>query len=304
MKIKKRPRIAIAGSVNSSLKTLNKLVEHRLDVVHVLALDPSRSGSVSGYRDLKVTADEYGISSSYFSKINDPNVYKTLQKKEVDLLFIIGLSQMVKEPLLSLAAIGNVGFHPTRLPEGRGRAALAWIVLKKAKGAATFFLLDEGMDSGPILGQSTFEVSDNDYAADVVEKIKTSIDEVLDSVFPLLKDGSLVVEEQDHSKATYLGVRRPRDGAIDWTLPSYEVRRLIRATSKPLPGAFSFFQGHKLIVWRASEKREYTGVPGRVIEIIDGNPVVCCGNGGLILEEMESEQAIEFKIGKDFSKYE
>ena len=296
------PKIALIGSVNSSSQTLRKLIEHHLNVVHVLGLDPSKSGPVSGYRDIKVEAEKLGVEASYFVEVNHPDVYDVLKKKEVDLLFIIGLSQMVREPLLSLANIGNVGFHPTRLPEGRGRAAVAWIVLEKTKGAATFFLLDEGMDSGPILGQEPFEVSDDDYASDVLSKIKASIDVVLDSVLPNLREGKIEVHKQEYRKATYLGVRRPKDGEIDWTLSSREVRKLIRATSTPLPGAFTTYQNQKLIVWRSKELKQYTGVPGRIIDIIDERPVVCCGNGALLLEEVESEFTNDFKIGKDLGK--
>lgn len=298
------PKIALIGSVNSSLQTLKKLVQHQLNLVHVLGLNPSNSGSVSGYIDIKVEAEKLGVEASYFSKVNEPHVYDVLKNKEVDLLFIIGLSQMVREPLLSLASVGNVGFHPTRLPEGRGRAAVAWIVLEKAKGAASFFLLDEGMDSGPIIGQEPFEVSDDDYASDVLDKIKASIDSVLDSVLPDLRDGKIEVQKQDHRKATYLGVRRPKDGEIDWNLSSRAVRTLIRATSSPLPGAFTWYQDQKLIIWRAKELKQYTGVPGRIIDVLDSKPVVCCQSGALLLEKFEIEKPLEFKIGKDLRKYE
>ena len=195
-------------------------------------------------------------------------------------------------------------FTRTKLPEGRGRAALAWIVLGKAKGAASFYLLDEGMDSGPILGQQEFEVSGDNYASDVLEKIKSSIDMVLDSVLPDLRNGILKAQEQEHEKATYLGARRPKDGEIDWTLSSIEVRKLIRATFKPLPGAFTMFQDNKVIVWRAKELNHYTDVPGRIIDLIDNIPVVGCGNGALLLENIEAEKALDFKIGKDFGTYE
>ena len=298
------PKIALIGSVSSSLQTLKKLVQYQLNVVYVLGLDSTKSGSVSGYRDIKVEAEKLGVPASYFIKVNDPLVYEVLREKEVDLLFIIGLSQMIREPLLSLARIGNVGFHPTKLPEGRGRAALAWIVLGKAKGAASFFLLDEGMDSGPILGQQAFEVSEDDYASDVLEKIKSSIDLVLDSLLPDLRDGVLNAQQQSHENATFLGVRRPQDGEINWKLSSRDVRRLIRATSTPLPGAFTTYQDQKLIVWRAQELKQYTGVPGRIIDIINGKPVVCCENGALLLEEYESELAPDFKIGKNLGKHE
>jgi len=300
MRIKNNPKIAIAGSVSSSLRTLKKLHEHKCAVSAVLGLSPDVSKNVSGYIDLKLEGERLGYTSTYFTKINDLSVRNFLRKKEIDLLFVIGLSQMVREPLLSLASIGNVGFHPTKLPQGRGRGAVAWILLGKAPGAATFFLMDEGMDSGPILGQKLFEVLDTDYAEDIIHKIKYSIDEVLDDILPKLNAGALMALPQDHKKATFLGLRKPKDGLIDWRKTDREVYDLIRATSRPLPGAFSEFDGGTIWIWRSQIKIQYTGIAGRIVDIIDGKPVVCCGRGAVLIEEYTSEKEMRFKIGKEF----
>lgn len=302
MKIKKYPRIAIAGSVNSSLQTLRKLNEHKCDVCAVLGLAPEAAQKVSGYQDIKAAGERLGYSSTYFQKINERSVLEFLEDKEVDLLFVVGLSQMVKEPLLSLPSVGLVGFHPTKLPQGRGRAAIAWMILGKAPGAATFFLMDEGMDSGPILGQSPFTVTNEDYAQDVVSKIKGAIDEVLDQMLHKLKAGKLEVEEQDHEKASYMGVRKPNDGWIDWHQTARFVYDLIRATSSPLPGAFAYYEDRKVVIWRASILSNYTGIPGRIIDFKESNPVVCCGEGALLLEEYETvSEGVKFRIGKEFT---
>ena len=138
------PKIALIGSVNSSLQTLRKLVEHQLNLVHVLGLNPSNSSSVSGYRDIKVEAEKFGIEASYFSKVNETHVYDVLKNKEIDLLFIIGLSQMVREPLLSLANVGNVGFHPTRLQRVEEERQLHGFFWKKQKEQLlSFYLMKE-----------------------------------------------------------------------------------------------------------------------------------------------------------------
>ncbi len=301
MKIVKNPRIVIAGSVNSSFQTLKKLIEHNCNLVAVLGLNPNSSKNVSGYLDSKKYSEENGIPFKYFSKINDEEIYSFIKELQVDLFFIIGLSQLIREPLLSVAKYGNVGFHPTKLPEGRGRGAIAWMVLGKAKGAATFFYLDEGMDSGPILGQSEYEIMNDDYASDVIERVKLHIDIVLDEILPKLKKGNLNLKIQDHTLATFLGQRKPKDGLIDWSKSVEEVHRLIRATSKPLPGAFTLINEKKLIIYRSEieKKIDYIGIPGRVIELKDNKPLVACGNGSLWLNNYFFEEEIKFKIGLD-----
>lgn len=304
MEIKKSPKIAIAGAVNSSLTTLLKLIEHNCNVVAVLSLNPKKSKPVSGYKDLKKVADKNDISSLYFDNINDENVYAYLKEKEIDLLFIIGLSQIVKKTLLDLPSIGSIGFHPTKLPQGRGRGAVAWLILGKASGAATFFLMDEGMDSGNIVHQVEFEIEDNDYAIDVIEKIKTSIGKALDEILPKLNEGILKSAPQDESKVTFLGRRKPKDGLIDWRQTSEEIFTLIRASSKPLPGAFTYYKNEKIIVQRAKlEKRKYIGVPGRIIKLVEEDILVSTANGALWLTnyEIASAEKIEFKPEQDFT---
>lgn len=131
MNVPQNPRIILAGSVNSSRRTLEKLVEHGLNVVGVLGLDPAAAKNVSGYNDLSTFAQEQGIDFSYFSKINNPEVVEFVKSKTPDLLFVIGLSQLVKQELLDVPTVGCIGFHPTKLPEGRGRGAIAWIILDR-----------------------------------------------------------------------------------------------------------------------------------------------------------------------------
>jgi methionyl-tRNA formyltransferase len=291
----------LAGSVNSSLMTLKKIIQHQCNTVGVLCLDSKYAANVSGYQDLMPLADEHSIPSMYFRNINDEEVYRFAEHKRPHYIFVIGLSQLVREPMLSCAKIGNVGFHPTRLPEGRGRGAIAWLVLGRAKGAATFFLLDEGMDSGPVLSQKRFDVGPDDYASDVVDKVQLAISDALDELLPALNRGVAEPRPQDHSKATYLGRRKPKDGEIDWSKTANEVYDLIRATAPPLPGAFTYFGGEKLIVTRAriAKAGKYHGIPGRIMESSDLGVLVACSEGAIWLEEFKGLADCSLKVGQD-----
>lgn len=301
MNLPAQPRIAIAGSVNSSVQTLKKLHKHGSNVVRVLGLHPEAAKNVSGYQDLVALGRELGYPSTYFTKLNEPDLYREIKDDGIDLLWVIGLSQMVREPLLSLAKYGNVGFHPTLLPQGRGRGAVAWIVLGKAPCAATFFLLDEGMDSGDILGQVPITVGAEDYAEDVIEAIKQGIDQALDELLPRLNAGELVAQGQDHSKATYLGQRKPQDGEINWERSAAEIHQLIRASSHPLPGAFTRINGEKLIIWRAHLAPQYTGVPGRIFVTNSEDIIIHCGEGAIMLEDFSYAHIDNIRTGLDCS---
>jgi methionyl-tRNA formyltransferase len=288
------PKIVLAGSVNSSCLTLRALIRHRMRVAGVLGLGPAKSAGVSGYTRMDALAAQAGIPYEEFDDLNAAPVVEAVRRWAPDVFFIVGLSQMVKKDLLSIPRLGCVGFHPTRLPEARGRAPVAWMTLEGRNGAATFFLMNDRADAGPILAQEPFEVSDSDYAADVTRKLETAMDAALDRWLPRLKGGEWKAVPQDESKATYYGKRAPEDGAIHWDWPAKKIHALIRAASRPYPGAFTFVEGRKLTVWKAELETElpYRGVTGRIVH---ADPMrgwlAQTGDGLLWLRETEFEPA-------------
>lgn len=260
-------RIALAGSVGSSRLTLQALLRHRANVVGVLELVPDDPSAVSGFVRLNDVAAEANVPCVGFQNINAPEIVAQVREWQPDLLFVVGLSQIVKPELQSVPKLACVGFHPTMLPRGRGRAPVAWLVLDATAGAANFFVMDEGADSGPILVQEPFDVSVDDDAASVTTKLEQAIDRALDRWLPELLAGEWNPQPQDESLATYHGKRAPEDGWIDWNKSAREIDALIRAAGRPHPGAFTFLKDRKLLVWRAEldATTPFRGVVGRVL---------------------------------------
>ena len=135
------PRVILAGAVGSTLHTLQALLKHNIQVVGTAGLDPRKAEGVSGYVDMNQKTEKAGITATTFVNINDESCIRWIRSKEPDVLFVVGLSQLVKKELLNVARIGNIGFHPTLLPIGRGRAPLVWVTEDRQAGAATFFVV-------------------------------------------------------------------------------------------------------------------------------------------------------------------
>jgi len=298
-KFNKNPRIAIAGSVNSSITTLSKLIDHNMNIVLVLGLNPTSAINVSGFRDMRELSEKHGLPFSYFSKINDSETVQLIEKAKPDILFVIGLSQIIKKSILDIPSFGSIGYHPTKLPEGRGRAAIAWIILGEAKPAVTFFLIDEGMDSGDIIYQKELNLSEDPYAQDVIDSLVFTIESGLDEILPQIKGGYIFARSQNNDDATYLEIRKPNDGLINWENSAIDIYRLIRAVSKPLPGAFTYFNRNKLIIWNAQidTKIKVKGVPGRILRIDSDKFWIQSGNGVLKVNEYSIDNDFKPKIG-------
>jgi len=285
-------KVVVAGAVGSTLRTFEALCRNGVNVVGVLGLAPAASSGVSGYTPLENAARGKGVPFCQFRNINDGAVIERVRAWGADLLFVVGLSQLVGKELLGVPRLGCVGFHPTRLPEGRGRAPVAWMVLENRSGAATFFLMDEGADSGPILAQEPFPVSDTDYTEDVIDRIRGAIDRALDDWLPRLLAGEWNPQPQDESTASTYGRRTAADGLVKWERSAHEIHSLIRAASHPYPGAYTYIRDKKLFIWRAEvdEKENVIGTIGQIVGGCAGSGwLVQTGSGLLRLTEISSE---------------
>jgi methionyl-tRNA formyltransferase len=281
-------KVALIGSVSSSRHTLRGLIRGGVEITGVLGLEASLADRVSDYRDLKPLTDEAGAPFQSFKKVSDEGVAKFLDAHRPDLLFAIGLSQLIPASIRDRAAGGTVGFHPTPLPEGRGRAPVAWTILLDRPAAANLFFMTDEADAGDIIDQRPVAVLPNDYAQDLIDRTNEVLEQMVLDLAGHIKAGKLPRTPQDHAKATWYGKRTPADGLIDWHRPAADVHRLVRATSHPYPGAFTYHDAERMIVWRADlhERDDHHGTVGQVLRVEPGRGLlVQCGAGLLWLTE-------------------
>lgn len=296
-------KIAVVGGVFSTEVLLHALVDHGLNQVHVWGYEPHDTSFVSGWRNLHSVAQKFELGYEGFRKVTECEA--ALRAFEPDVVFYVGLSQIVPPSMLCIAKKVNVGFHPTALPRGRGRAALAWLILQQENGAASFFELRDGVDDGPIFVQEPFIVSGADDASDVEERLLRAERVALDRWLPQLAVGTITASEQDHSRATWLGRRTPDDGWLDWKVSRNELLKLVRASAPPHPGAYTFCQDHKILVLKAqcSERRE-NGVLGRILSVhADGSYEVQALDGIINVTQWRSDTGWVPKVGLKLGYY-
>lgn len=292
-------RIIVIGAVNSTLQTINQLIKHQFNIVGILGHEPINSSNISGWVDLKKISDENELPYKSFRKINEAENIIWAKSKKPDIIFAVGFSQLLSNEWLEMPRLGCIGFHPTKLPRGRGRAPLAWTVLEEKEGAATFFLMGEGADDGPIFVQEVFQIEDNDDAHSVNEKINLAIVKSLDIWLPKLKNGIWDPIPQDETKASWYGKRNKEDGHINWNYSAYSIDRLIKASTKPHPGAYTYFDDKKIIIWESVIEKDIKihGVNGRILIIDTRGILVQCGDGLIWLKKIEAEKDILLRVG-------
>lgn len=198
------------------------------------------------------------MNDLYF-EVNRDLAIETIKKHELDWLFIIGWSQIAKKDVLNTPKKGCIGMHPTLLPEGRGRAAIPWAIIKKLdKTGVTMFKLDEGVDTGDIILQGEIPLHPSITATELYSKVNEMHVELIRRSWNDIVLDKLKLIPQDNSKATEWLGRTPSDGEIFPTMTMDEAETLVRATTHPYPGAFYIKKDKKTIVWSA-EKNQHSG---------------------------------------------
>lgn len=291
----------LIGSVLSSQIMLEEMINAGFPVDMVFALDEKYSKNVSGYYPIHETAKKNGIPYTKFRKISMEENIEIINRVKPDYVFVIGLSQLIDKRILDIPTKGCVGFHPTPLPKMRGRAAMVWqVLLGVHETKCTLFMLDEGMDSGDILGQQEYLIADSDYANDVENKLCDALRLLSKKVLLGLRDDSLIPVKQNGDEATYLLIRRPEDGLINWKEPVENIHRLIRAVSQPYPGAFGMYDGtHQITIWRADvvENSNIIGIPGQICRIGESDFDVLGIDGIIRVTDWENVDGVKMFIG-------
>ena len=273
-------KIAVIGGVLSTAILIDKLNYHKFKDVKIWGYKPKNLANVSCWKDLNNLSKKYNYPFLNFTKVQE--CFDTLKEYKPDYLFVVGLSQIIPKHIIDISKYGSIGFHPTALPKGRGRAPIAWLVLEENKGAASFFLLESGIDSGPIIKQVKFRITNNDDAESVMDKMLEAEKQALDSLLPEIKNSKIKSIKQDFKSASWFGKRNPEDGLIDWREDAIKIDKLIRASTYPHPGAFTFYGHEKLKILKAEKTyAPIKGVIGRIIDIDNESNsfIVQTGNG-------------------------
>jgi methionyl-tRNA formyltransferase len=184
--------------------------------------------------------------------------------------------------------------HPTLLPRHRGRAAIPWAILSGlAKTGVTLFQIADGTaDSGPIVGQVEVPIAQDETATTLYDKVTAAHLELVREFVPKLLDGSAERVPQDTRRASAWPKRTPADGIIDWETRAPYLYDWVRAQTRPYPGAFTYLGEDKLVVWAARPVELEEEAPAGTVVALDGGPVVACGEGGLVLEEVEGTDEV------------
>lgn len=279
------------------IKPLKAVLAAGFPVQAIITLQDDLLAKKSGAADFASIAAEYGVSLHRVRNANDPASVELLNGLNLDILFVIGWSQILHLPALRSAKLGCFGAHASLLPANRGSAPINWALIKgQSQTGNTLMRLSEGVDAGDIVGQKPFPISPFDNVATLYDRVaETNCEMILELLEELAEGSPLRARPQSDDGSLLLPRRRPEHGLLDWAQPSRKVYDFIRALARPYPGAFSAANGTRTMIWR-SALLPVTGPlakPGTVVgSMISDSPdacglVVACSEGAVVLLEIE-----------------
>ena len=299
-------KIAFIGGVQFSHELLLHILNLGWEVSVVFSYADSKKKYYSDFASFDKITEKFNIFHVKVDKINDEKNIEILEKINPDLILVMGWSQLLSLKIIQIPKLGVIGSHPTELPKYRGRAPIPWSIIKGLEESAlTFFYIQEGVDDGDILDQSKFDISENDDASSIYQKMTKLGKQMLESNLPLIATGNQNQTIQDSSMYIESWPKRiPDDGKIDWSKSAKEIHTLIRATTKPYPGAFTFLKNEKLIIWSASYSNERSLGIGIIMEITLSTLKIGTNKGCLIINKDDFEGISDNNMKKIFSNIE
>ena len=268
-------RILYIGSVEFSHKVLEKLITLDSQIVGVCSKKSSLFNS--DFFDLKPTCLKHSIPFKYCNDINSEKTIEWIKTKKPDIIFCFGWSSLIKKNLLSIPPIGVLGYHPTKLPNNRGRHPLIWtVILNLQTSASTFFFMTEDADNGDILSQVDFKISYNDDARTIYDKVTEIALNQVEVFYPQLISNNYSLIKQDHNSSNSWRRRSNDDGIIDFRMSSNAIYNLVRGLSKPYIGAHINYNGQEIKIWKVREIENIKKniEPGKVLEINSNSFIV------------------------------
>ena len=284
-------RIVFIGTVEFSLKALDKLLELNANVVGVCTKE--RSNFNADFADLTPICRKNNIPYKFIEDINSKENVEWIKSLKPDVVFCFGWSSLIKKELLNLSPMGVVGYHPAKLPQNRGRHPLIWtLVLGLEKSASTFFFMDEGADSGDILSQVEFEIDYKDDARSLYDKTTNIALKQIENFLPKLENNTYKRIKQDYSKANYWRKRTKKDGEIDFRMSGRAIYNLVRALTKPYVGAHLIYKEKEIKVWKVEEVEcNLKNIePGKILEVKDNTVLVKCYDNAIRILEHEFDE--------------
>lgn len=281
-------RIAFLGTPDFAVPSLKALLASQHSVVAVYSQPPRAKGR--GYHVIKSPVHE--LAESHRIPVYTPTSLKSAEEQDffkllnLDVAIVVAYGLILPKTILEAPQYGCINVHASILPRWRGASPIQQAILAgDEQSGVTIMLMDEGLDTGPILAKTVLTLPGDINAQHLHDQLSIEGAHIL---VPTLEDwasGKIKAEPQPAEGVTYAHKLTRDRGELDWKKTAAELERQVRALS-PWPGTWFIFGGQKIKVLAAKVHPNLSGRPG---QILDDALTVACGQGALQLLVLQRE---------------
>lgn len=249
-------------------------------------------------------ANANGIPVLFSPNVNSDEFLEEVKQYDVDLFVSMSFNQIFHKKFIQTPPLGTINCHAGKLPFYRGRNILNWALINDEKEfGITVHYVDEGIDTGDIILQKTFPITDEDDYGTLLDIAYVECANVLyDAIKQIQKGTAQRLHQSEISKVgMYCGMRKEGDEVLNWNQTSRDIFNFVRAICLPGPSARSHINGVECIINKIKyigEAPKYKGIPGQVIGKERENLLVKTQDSFVEVVEYECESKI--RIGDRF----
>ncbi|HET6669046.1 MAG TPA: methionyl-tRNA formyltransferase [Pyrinomonadaceae bacterium] len=287
------------GTPEAAVPSLRRVVEAGHEVVAVWTQPdkPAGRGHKLTASPVKLAAALLGLKVHQPSKIRTPEAKSLFASHQADLAIVVAYGKILPTEFLRAPRRGCINVHFSLLPHYRGAAPVNWAIVNgEQQTGVTTMIIEEELDSGPILLQKATEIEEGETAPHLMLRLADMGAELLAETLKQLDE--IRPQPQQHADASFAPVLKRSDGLIDWTRSAAAIERRVRGF-QPWPNAYTHHNGSRIVIWRAAAHRstDQLAAAGEVVEAAGDNLVVRCGKEtALRLLEIQPEAKRRMKV--------
>ncbi len=281
-------RVVFAGTPDFAAISLQALIHSQHQVIQVLTQPdrPQGRGKKLVFSDTKQLALDNNIPVWQPQSLRDPKAVEQLKALQPDVLVVVAYGLIIPPEVLAIPQYGCLNVHGSLLPRWRGAAPIhRAIQAGDEETGATIMLMDEGLDTGPMLYKVSTPITAEDTGGSLYQRVAEQGAQALVKVLDNLEYYLAHQEAQEDSQATYAHKLTKSEGALDWHASAQVLARQVRAFN-PWPVAWAQLAGQTLRIWEASAQTGQ-GAPGEILHASAQGIEVACGEGSLLLQQLQ-----------------
>lgn len=293
-----RPRIVFMGTPEFAVPSLAALFEIGEVVAVVTQPDkPKGRGQALAISPVKAYALERGVPVLQPQKLRTPPFSEVLREYKPDVAVVTAYGKILPQDLLDTPVKGCLNVHASLLPRFRGAAPIQWAIAHgDTETGVALMVMDAGLDTGPVLAEKRLFIASDETSASLHDKLSALGGALLRECLPAYLRGELKPVPQSSEGMVLAPIIDKEEGRLDFTRPAVVLERRLRAFT-PWPGAFTTLEGKLFKVHRAKVGTGQ-GEPGTVLSASPQGLEVACGEGSLVLLEVQPEGKRVMAVGE------